>query len=100
MNAIGQSRLPRRQADTLWNAEDSKDEYEKDCKDKNGFTHGKTGLFRFLLVSRHRSDRALDDLYFYAVRWNAQLNRVFLERNNSSPHAAGGGDAVARFEAC
>src|ERR1700691_5113053 len=58
-----------------------------------------TRLFSFLLVSRHGSDSALDDLDFDVIRWDAQLDRVLLDRDDGSAHAAGGGDAVSRLQA-
>ncbi len=45
VDAVGQRRLPGRRAYALRNAEDAKDEHEKNCNDQEGFTHG-TQFFR------------------------------------------------------
>ena len=40
VDAVGQRRLPGGRAYALRNAEDAKDENEKNCNDQEGFTHG------------------------------------------------------------
>ena len=40
VDAVGQCRLPGGRANALRNAEDAKDENEKNCNDQKGFTHG------------------------------------------------------------